>query len=106
MSTQLILLVDDEVNITELAGLYLKREGFEVEAVHDGLAAQDSIKRLQPALVVLDLMLPGLDGLEVCKKTRAANNQVPILMLTAKDEDIDKIIGLELGRGRLFDKTF
>ena len=93
----LILLVDDERKITELARLYLENEGYRVNAVHDGQLALDSIQTDPPHLVVLDLMLPVVDGYEVCRRVRAASD-LPIIMLTARDEDVDKIVGLESAR--------
>lgn len=106
MSGELILLVDDEPNIIHLARMYLERESFRVLAVQDGQSALDEISRLQPALVVLDIMLPEVDGLEVCRRLRAQDNPVLILMLTARDEDIDKIIGLEMGADDYLTKPF
>lgn len=106
MPGELVLLVDDEANIIQLERLYLEREGYRVEAVGDGLAALKSAESLRPALVVLDIMLPGIDGLEVCRRLRAANNPVLILMVTARDEDIDKILGLELGADDYLTKPF
>ena len=97
MSSELILLVDDEPSIVQLARMYLERENFRVESSGDGEAALEAVRRLSPHLVVLDVMLPKLDGLEVCRRLRAENNPVAIIMLTARDEDIDKILGLELG---------
>lgn len=105
MSGELILLVDDEPNIIELARLYLERDGFRIAAVGDGTKAVDAVNKQNPALVVLDIMLPGLDGYEVCKQVRAQSD-VPIIMLTARDEDIDKIIGLELGADDYMTKPF
>lgn len=106
MVGELILLVDDEPNILQLARMYLEREGFQVESVQDGEAALEAVARFQPALMVLDLMLPKVDGLEVCRQLRANQNRLPILMLTAKDEDVDKIIGLELGADDYLTKPF
>lgn len=106
MSGELILVVDDEPNIIELARLYLERDGFRVVSVGDGLAALESVERLRPALMILDIMLPNLDGLEICKKLRAQDNSIPILMLTARDDDIDKILGLELGADDYLTKPF
>lgn len=101
-----ILLVDDEANIIQLARLYLEREGFAVQAAADGLSALRAVEQLHPALVVLDVMLPELDGLEVCKRLRAQDANLPILMLTARDEDFDKILGLELGADDYMTKPF
>ncbi len=106
MAAELILLVDDEPSIIELVRLYLEREGYRTLSTGDGLAALVSIETNKPALVVLDVMLPGLDGLEVCRRIRAKDNQVGIIMLTARDDDIDKIIGLELGADDYLTKPF
>jgi two-component system, OmpR family, alkaline phosphatase synthesis response regulator PhoP len=107
MPGELILLVDDEAHIIELAQLYLEREGFRVIAAADGLAALERAQRDNPALMVLDLMLPGLDGFDVCRRLRAGPRAgLPILMLTARDDDIDKIIGLELGADDYLTKPF
>jgi two-component system, OmpR family, alkaline phosphatase synthesis response regulator PhoP len=106
MSGELILIVDDEPNIVQLASLYLKRDGYQVASVGNGLAALDAVERLCPALMVLDIMLPELDGLEVCRRLRSQENPVPIIMLTARDEDIDKILGLELGADDYLTKPF
>lgn len=106
MTRELILLVDDEANIIELARLYLEREGFQTRPAEDGPAALTAAAGLHPALIVLDVMLPHLDGFEVCRRLRAAGNEVPILMLTARDEDIDKIIALELGADDYLTKPF
>jgi len=106
MTSELVLLVDDEPSIVQLARMYLERENFRVESAGDGGAALEAIGRLKPELVVLDVMLPKLDGFEVCRRLRAENNPVAILMLTARDEDIDKIIGLELGADDYMTKPF
>lgn len=106
MPSELVLLVDDEPPILQLARMYLEREGFHVQEARDGEAALQAVNRLHPALVVLDVMLPKLDGFEVCRRLRAANNNIPILMLTARDEDIDKILGLELGADDYLTKPF
>ncbi len=86
--------------------MYLEREAFRVDSVMDGEAALAAIAREHPALVVLDVMLPKLDGFEVCRRLRAMNDPVAILMLTARDEDIDKILGLELGADDYLTKPF
>jgi DNA-binding response OmpR family regulator len=106
VTNELVLLVDDEPSILQLAHMYLERDGFRIQEAKDGEAALDAIARLQPALVVLDVMLPKLDGFEVCRRVRAENNSIAILMLTARDEDIDKIIGLELGADDYLTKPF
>ena len=103
MST--ILIVDDEPSIVELARLYLEREGFRVEVADDGRAALEQVERLKPDLVVLDVMLPGLDGFGVCREIRR-KQETPILMLTARTEDADKIVGLELGADDYLTKPF
>ncbi len=105
MTRQTILIVDDEQNIIELARMYLEQDGFAVIAARDGQTALDRISSDSPDLVVLDLMLPVVDGWEVCKRTRTWSN-VPILMLTARDDDIDKIVGLELGADDYMTKPF
>jgi DNA-binding response OmpR family regulator len=106
MSSELILLVDDEPSIVQLAHMYLERENFRVESAGDGEAALEAVRRLSPQLVVLDVMLPRLNGLDVCRRLRAENNPVAIIMLTARDEDIDKILGLELGADDYLTKPF
>lgn len=106
MAGELILVVDDEPSIVELAQLYLEQDGFTVESAGDGKAALEAAGRLQPALIVLDVMLPEMDGFEVCRALRQAGNPVLIVMLTARDEDIDKIVGLELGADDYMTKPF
>ncbi|UCC64991.1 MAG: response regulator transcription factor [Anaerolineae bacterium] len=105
MAKETILVVDDEANIIELAKMYLQTEGYVVESARDGQEALTKIESLQPALVVLDLMLPEVDGWEVCRKVRAGSN-VPIIMLTARSDDVDKIVGLELGADDYLTKPF
>lgn len=106
MSSELILLVDDEPPILQLARMYMEREGFRVHEVQDGEAALAAVESLHPALVVLDLMLPKLSGWEVCRRLRATHSEAAILMLTARDEDVDKILGLELGADDYLTKPF
>lgn len=106
MSSELILLVDDEPSIIQLARMYFERDGFCVQEISDGEAALEAIAKQHPALIVLDVMLPKLDGFEVCRKLRASGDQTPIIMLTARDEDIDKILGLELGADDYLTKPF
>src|SRR3990172_8316969 len=86
--------------------MYLEREGFRVQSVSDGEAALNQVAQQHPALVVLDVMLPKLDGFQVCRRLRASENSTAILMLTARDEDIDKILGLELGADDYLTKPF
>jgi DNA-binding response OmpR family regulator len=102
---ELILIVDDEPNIIELGRLYLENEDYQVEAANDGREALRKFERLKPALIVLDLMLPELNGWEVCKKIRAMSD-TPIIMLTARTDDIDKIVGLELGADDYMTKPY
>jgi two-component system alkaline phosphatase synthesis response regulator PhoP len=106
MDKQHILVVDDEPNIIQLARLYLERDGFRVSAVNNGQKALDAIAAGQLDLVVLDVMLPQVDGFEVCRRLRAEDNPIPIIMVTARDDDIDKILGLELGADDYLTKPF
>lgn len=106
MSGERILIVDDEPNIVQLARLYLERDGFKVESAGDGRSALAKVEQRPPALMVLDIMLPEMDGLEVCRRLRASGYSLPILMLTARDEDVDKILGLELGADDYLTKPF
>src|SRR3977135_3078779 len=100
-----VLVVDDEAHILELARLYLTREGYEVEGVGDGTQALTRFAQLKPDLVILDIMLPGPDGLTICKEIRK-QSQVPIIMLTARDEVTDKVVGLEVGADDYLTKPF
>jgi DNA-binding response OmpR family regulator len=105
MKTYKILVVDDEVDIVDFIDDYLTGEGYEVIKAYDGVEALDKIRQNLPDLVVLDVMLPGLDGFEVCKQMRTEST-VPILMVTAKDTDVDKIVGLEIGADDYMPKPF
>ena len=100
-----ILLVDDDPNIRQLVNLYLAKEGFEVAMADRGDTALDAFRQAQPNLILLDLMLPGMDGWQVCREVRKTSN-VPIIMLTAKDETFDKVLGLELGADDYIAKPF
>jgi DNA-binding response OmpR family regulator len=100
-----VLVVDDEEHIVELARLYLSREGYEVEGVGDGTQALSRFGKMKPDLVILDIMLPGTDGLSICKEIRK-QSQVPIIMLTARDEVTDKVVGLEVGADDYLTKPF
>lgn len=103
-----ILVVEDEVDIQEIVSYNLEKAGFTVAAVDSGEAALESIRRGVPDLVVLDLMLPGMDGLEVCRllKQDATTRDLPILMLTARAEEVDRVVGLELGADDYVVKPF
>jgi DNA-binding response OmpR family regulator len=105
MARETILVVDDENHIVELAQMYLEKAGYRVESVGDGQEALTKVRQRRPALVVLDLMLPGLDGLEVCRRLRGEYD-LPIIMLTARTEDVDRIVGLELGADDYITKPF
>ncbi len=100
-----ILVVDDEARIVDLVKAYLERDGYKVVSAADGRKALELFPRERPDLIVLDIMLPGMDGLEVCRAIRAQSN-VPIIMLTARSEDVDKLIGLELGADDYVTKPF
>jgi CheY-like chemotaxis protein len=92
-----ILVVDDDARIRDLLRRYLTQEGFEVMVAEDGKALSRILLRDTVDLIVLDLMMPGEDGLSICRRLRAANDRTPIIMLTAKGEDVDRIVGLEVG---------
>lgn len=100
-----ILVVDDDNHILELAQMYLEKDNFDVMTAADGAEALNRIFKDDPALVILDLMLPEIDGWEVCKQVRAKSD-VPIIMVTARDDDVDKIVGLELGADDYLTKPF
>jgi two-component system response regulator CpxR len=100
-----VLIVDDDVELTELVSEYLRSEGFEVESVHDGEAGLQRAQSGQNALVVLDIMLPKMNGLDVLRALRP-KSQVPVLILTARGDDMDRIIGLEIGADDYLGKPF
>ena len=100
-----ILIVEDDANIVELISLYLNKDGFEICTAYDGMEAVEKFKTFSPDLVLLDLMLPKLDGWGVCREIRKVS-QTPIIMLTAKDETLDKITGLEMGADDYISKPF
>lgn len=102
---QKILIVDDDENIAELIGLYLNKECFDTHIVGDGEAALEAVKSYQPGLVLLDIMLPGIDGYEVLREIRKASS-LPVIMLSAKGETFDKVLGLELGADDYIMKPF
>ena len=102
---QKILIVDDDENIAELISLYLVKECFDTQIVHDGEAALAAFASYAPNLILLDLMLPGIDGYQVCREVRSRSN-VPVIMLSAKGETFDKVLGLELGADDYMMKPF
>ncbi len=104
-SKQKILIVDDDANIAELISLYLTKECFDTMIVGDGESALNAVGSFQPNLILLDLMLPGIDGYQVCREVRSRSN-VPIIMLSAKGEIFDKVLGLELGADDYMEKPF
>lgn len=104
-SKQRILIVDDDVNIAELISLYLTKECFDTIMVHDGLQVLDAFDQYKPNLVLLDLMLPGMDGYQICRELRSKSS-VPIIILSAKGEVFDKVLGLELGADDYLMKPF
>ncbi len=105
MANEKILIADDDKNICELLRLYLTKEGYQTVLAYDGNAALEAFKAEQPALVLLDVMMPGMDGWEVCRSIRAVDN-TPVIMLTAKGEVFDKVLGLELGADDYVVKPF
>lgn len=105
MSNEKILVVDDDTNICELLRLYLEKEGYSVTIANDGMTAVKTFPQLQPDLTLLDIMLPQLDGWQVCREIRKYSNK-PIIMLTAKGETFDKVLGLELGADDYVTKPF
>ena len=104
--TDKIIVVDDDARIRDLLRRYLTQEGFEVSIAEDGKALNRLLLRESADLIVLDLMMPGEDGLSICRRLRAAHDRTPIIMLTAKSEDVDRIIGLEVGADDYLGKPF
>ena len=105
MANERILIVDDDINICELLRLYLEKDGFQTDIVTDGIKAIETFNSINPDLVLLDIMLPGLDGWQICREIRKTS-QTPIIMLTAKGETFDKVLGLELGADDYITKPF
>jgi DNA-binding response OmpR family regulator len=101
-----LLTIEDDDNISTAIEEYFSRAGYDVSTAQDGLAGVELATRNRPDVVVLDLMLPGMDGLAVCKELRQKNPQMPILMLTAKDDVVDKVLGLEMGADDYITKPF
>ena len=104
--TATIAVVDDESNICDTVGFALEREGFQVRTYSDGQAAWDSFQDRLPDLVVLDILMPRLDGLELCRRLRGLSDTLPIIFLTSKDEEFDRVLGLELGADDYLCKPF
>src|SRR3989304_8027218 len=100
-----VLVVDDEAHLAGLVESYLQRESFEVQKAYDGLSALDLARAWQPDLIVLDVMLPGLDGIEVCRRLRQFSDAY-VLMLTARAEEVDKVVGLSVGADDYLTKPF
>lgn len=100
-----ILVIDDDVNICDLIRLYLEKEGFEAKTIYSGEKAVSGFSEFAPDLVILDIMLPGMDGLQVCREIRKISS-IPVIMLTAKGETFDKVLGLELGADDYVVKPF
>ena len=100
-----VLVIDDDVNICELIRLYLEKDGYEVQTVYNGRSGIEAFGEFTPSIVVLDIMLPGVDGWQVCREIRKTSN-IPIIMLTAKGETFDKVLGLELGADDYMVKPF
>jgi len=105
LMSQRVLVVEDEEMVAEVIGRYLRRDGHDVQVVHDGAQALAAFDRFGPDLVVLDLMLPGVDGMEICRRIRASS-ETPIIMVTARGEELDKLVGLELGADDYVTKPF
>ena len=102
----LVLVVEDERPIADLQRLYLSREGFGVQVEHDGRAGLAAARRLHPVAIVLDVGLPEMDGVEVCRSLRAAGDWTPVLFVTARDDEVDRVLGLELGADDYITKPF
>jgi len=105
-SKGLVLVVEDERAIADLERLYLSREGFGVHVEHDGTAGLAAAQRLKPVAIVLDVGLPGIDGTEICRRLRAADDWTPILFVTARDEEVERVLGLEMGADDYLVKPF
>lgn len=105
MADTCVLVIEDEENLVEVLRYNLEREGYQVLTSHDGIKGLETARRDRPDLVILDVMLPGMDGLEICRILRR-ESQVPILMLTARGEEIDRVVGLELGADDYLTKPF
>ncbi|TCO45117.1 DNA-binding response OmpR family regulator [Kribbella antiqua] len=102
----LVLVVEDEAAIAEVISLYLRRDGFAVQVESDGEAALAAWRKLRPVAVILDIGLPGRDGAEICRTMRAADDWTPVLFVTARDDEVDRLLGLELGADDYITKPF
>jgi DNA-binding response OmpR family regulator len=102
----LVLVVEDDRAIADLVALYLRNAGFGVQVETDGIGGLAAIRRLGPVAVILDVGLPGLDGVEVCRRLRAADDWTPVLLVTARDDEVDRVVGLELGADDYVTKPF
>ncbi|WP_026423151.1 response regulator transcription factor [Actinokineospora inagensis] len=102
----LVLVVEDDPAIAELVRLYLRRDGYGVHVESDGPGALEAVRRFKPVALVLDIGLPGMDGVEVCRKLRSADDWTPVLFVTARDDEVDRVLGLELGADDYVTKPF
>ena len=105
MTKQKVLIIDDEENVCELVSLYLGKAGYEVICAADGSEGLDKIREQRPDIVILDLMLPGMDGVDVCKEIRKTSS-IPLIMLTARVDEVDRVLGLEIGADDYVTKPF
>ena len=105
MSKYSVLIVDDDIKLADLLKIYFEKDGFEVLVAHDGGRGLELIRDAKPDIIILDIMLPKIDGWEVCRKVRQGND-VPIIMLTARDEETDRLVGLEIGADDYVTKPF
>lgn len=104
--TEKILVVEDEISLQETLAYNLKKQGYEVETTGDGLEALRLAREGKPDLILLDIMLPGMDGFEVCRTLRQEKTNIPVLMLTARDDEVDRVVGLEVGADDYLTKPF
>jgi DNA-binding response OmpR family regulator len=102
----LVLVIEDERSIADLERLYLAQAGYGVHVERDGLAGLEQVRTLRPALVLLDVGLPGMDGIEVCRQMRAQDDWTPVVFVTARDDEVDRVLGLELGADDYVTKPF
>lgn len=105
MNKQKVLVIDDEENVCEMISLYFEKAGYDVVTATDGADGIEKARQNRPDIIILDLMLPGMDGLDVCKEIRKASN-VPVVMLTARADEVDRVLGLEIGADDYITKPF